>query len=397
MSLVSRMRRIGICLVAVACWATAAPSALATPSISVDVGSGRVIAHEDAFQRWYPASLTKIMTAYLAFSAIKAGQMSLDTPISMSVHAAKEPPSKMYFKPGERFPLDSALKYLMVKSANDVAVAIAEAVSGSEEAFVRDMNATAKALGMQATRFVNPNGLPGSGQYTTARDMAVLAVAARRNFPEYAQYFGYEGFAAGKQVHTNYNLLIGRFPGADGMKTGFICASGFNQVSSATRNGKTVVSVVLGASSQEERAELSAGLLQAALTMAGSDRVTLANLAPYGEGRDVVADISGSICTAEARAARYEGRDVEGKMVLKSPYLQEMKREPRLVQAPATLARATTEVALSRIPVPQPRPTGLLSGGAVPVTAFAAPVAKADAFPLPPGMTIPVPVPRPEL
>jgi D-alanyl-D-alanine carboxypeptidase len=116
---------------------------------------------------------------------------------------------------------------------------------------------------MRATRFVNPNGLPGQGQYTTARDMAVLAVAARRNFPEFAHYFGYEGFTTGKQVHTNYNLLIGRFPGADGMKTGFICASGFNQVSSATRNGRTVVSVVLGAPSQEARAEQSAELLQA--------------------------------------------------------------------------------------------------------------------------------------
>lgn len=395
MRLVSQMRRIGVCLIAVAS-VVSAPAALATPSISVDVSSGRVIAHEDAFQRWYPASLTKIMTAYLAFSAVKSGQMSMDTPVTMSVHAAKEPPSKMYFKPGERFPLDSALKYLMVKSANDVAVAIAEAVSGSEEAFVREMNATAKALGMQATRFVNPNGLPGSGQYTTARDMAVLAAAARRNFPEYAQYFGYEGFAVGKQVHTNYNLLIGRFQGADGMKTGYICASGFNQVSSATRNGKTVVSVVLGSPSQTARAERSAELLQAALNSSGSGVPTLVSLAPYGEGRDTVADISGQICSAEARAARGKNRDDNGNLILNSPYLVELTREPRFVQAPAVLARAATQVALSRIPVPQPRPTGVLSGIAVPVTAFAAPVSKADAMPLRPGIIIPVPVPRPE-
>jgi D-alanyl-D-alanine carboxypeptidase len=337
------------------------------------------------------------MTAYVAFSAVKSGQMSMDTPVTMSIHAAKEPPSKMYFKPGERFPLDSALKYLMVKSANDVAVAIAEAVSGSEEAFVREMNATAKALGMQATRFVNPNGLPGSGQYTTARDMAVLAAAARRNFPEYAQYFGYEGFSVGKQVHTNYNLLIGRFQGADGMKTGFICASGFNQVSSATRNGRTVVSVVLGAPSQTARAERSAALLQAALTSSGSVSPSLASLAPYGEGRDAVADISAQICSSEARAARDKNRDENGNLVLSSPFLVEPAREPRLVQAPAAVAPVATEVALSRIPVPQPRPTGVLSGSAVPVTAFAAPVSKADAImPLRPGITIPVPVPRPE-
>ncbi|MEQ8481245.1 MAG: D-alanyl-D-alanine carboxypeptidase family protein [Hoeflea sp.] len=376
-----------------------APAATAAPSISVDVGSGRVIAHEDAFQRWYPASLTKIMTAYLAFQAIRSGQMSLQTPITMSVHAAREPASKMYFKPGERFTLDSALKYLMVKSANDVAVAIGEAVSGSEEAFVRDMNETARRLGMTATRFVNPNGLPGSGQYTTARDMAVLAVAARRNFPEFAAYFGYEGFVAGAQKHTNYNLLIGRFAGADGMKTGFICASGFNQVSSATRNGKTVISVVLGAPSQESRAERSAELLQQALTTSASGRPALDTLAPYGEGRDAVEDISGSICTPEARKARYEGRDVEGKMVLNSPYITDMTREPRLVQAPAGLAPASTEIALSRIPIPLPRPTGVLSGDSAPVraSAFSAPAKAETPSPLGPGVTIPVPVPRPSL
>lgn len=393
-----RMRPIGALMGMAMLAGLYAPAATADPSISVDVGSGRVIAHEDAFQRWYPASLTKIMTAYLAFQAVKSGQMSLQTPVTMSVHAAKEPASKMYFKPGERFPLDSALKYLMVKSANDVAVAIGEAVSGSEEAFVRDMNATARRLGMTATRFVNPNGLPGSGQYTTARDMAVLAVAARRNFPEFAHYFGYEGFVAGSQKHTNYNLLIGRFAGADGMKTGFICASGFNQVSSATRNGKTVISVVLGAPSQESRAERSAELLQQALTTSSAGRPALNALEPYGAGRDAVADISGSICTPEARKARYEGRDVEGKMVLNSPYIRKLTREPRLVQAPAGLAPASFEVALSRIPIPLPRPTGVLSGDSAPVRASAFSASKAETpSPLGPGVTIPVPVPRPSL
>lgn len=398
MKLISRMRLIGVWLALVALVAVSTPAATATPSISVDVGSGRVIAHEDAFQLWYPASLTKIMTAYLAFQAVKSGQMSLETPITMSVHAAKEPASKMYFKPGERFALDSALKYLMVKSANDVAVAIGEAVSGSEQAFVRDMNATARALGMTATRFVNPNGLPGGGQYTTARDMAVLAVAARRDFPEFARYFGYEGFATGNQKHTNYNLLIGRFSGADGMKTGFICASGFNQVSSATRNGRTVISVVLGAPSQEWRAERSAELLQQALTTSPAGLPSLDGLAPYGDGRDAVADISASICTPEARKARYEGRDVEGKMVLNSPYLMEMEREPRLVQAPAGLAPASVEVALSRIPIPLPRPGRVLSGTAAPVqaSAFSAPAQAVEVSPLGPGVAIPVPVPRPE-
>ena len=403
MSLLSQSRRLGTVLAVLVFAAAASGGALANPKIAVDVGTGRVIEHEQAFQRWYPASLTKLMTIYVAFKAVKSGQMTMQTPVAMSVHAAKEPPSKMYFKPGERFPLDSALKYLMVKSANDVAVAIAEAVSGTEEAFVQEMNAAARNLGMTATRFVNPNGLPGNGQYTTAHDMAVLAVALRREFPEFAHYFGYEGFALGKKSHTNYNLLIGRFPDADGMKTGFICASGFNQVSSATRKGKTVVSVVLGAASQEERAEESARLLHKALTTTALGGSTLDTLQPYGEGRDQLADISGSICTAEARAARYEGRDVEGKMVLNSPYLVPMTREPRLVQAPAGLPRGSVEIALSRIPIPVPRPGGTLSGQVEPfaASAFTAPAKAAeaaeatDAMPLRP--SVPIPVPRPEI
>ena len=400
MSFKMQMPRIGKGMVVLALTLGGAAGAKANPEIAVEVNSGRVVEHDQAFQRWYPASLTKLMTAYVVFEAMKSGQMNAQTPIAMSVHAANEPPSKMYFKPGERFPLDSALKYLMVKSANDVAVAIAEAVSGSEEAFVRDMNAAALRIGMTSTRFVNPNGLPGAGQYTTARDMALLAVAMRREFPEYAHYYGYEGFAMGQSTHINYNLLMGRFPGADGMKTGFICASGFNQVSSATRDGKTVVSVVFGAPSQEMRAEESARLLHKALTEPASGGVTLSSLAPYGEGRDVVADISDAICSKTAREARYEGRDVEGKMVLNSPYLVALTREPRLVQAPVGPPAPSTEIALSRIPLPIARPSNALPGQTEPfaASAFTTPAGSApaaEAMPL--RSTVPIPIPRPEI
>ena len=397
MSLLFQSRRLGAALAVLVSVTMSPGNAAANPKIAVDVSSGRVIAHEQAFQRWYPASLTKLMTIYIVFKALKSGQLATDTPVTMSVHAAKEPPSKMYFKPGERFPLDSALKYLMVKSANDIAVAISEAVSGTEEAFVQEMNITARQLGMNSTRFINPNGLPGDGQYTTVRDMALLAVTLRREFPEFAHYFAYEGFATGKKNYTNYNLLIGRFPDADGMKTGFICASGFNQVSSATRKGKTVVSVVFGAPSLEARAEESAELLHKALTTTAWGSSTLQSLAPYGEGRDQVADISGNICTAKARAARFEGRDEDGKMVLNSPYLVPMTREPRLVQAPAGLPRASVEVALSRVPIPMPRPSSTLSGQVEPfaASAFTAPAGAAEMIPLRPG--VPIPVPRPEI
>ena len=233
---------------------TAMPGA-ANPKLVVDVNSLKVYEQQDIYQKWYPASLTKLMTAYTTFRALKSGQLTLESPVVISKNAAGEPPSKMFYKPGQAVTLDSALKMLLIKSANDIAVAIGETVAGSEPAFVNLMNAEAKRIGMTSSHFINPNGLPGAGQYTTARDLAVLAVTIKREFPQYAPYFAYEGFTTGKKNYPNLNMLIGRFDGADGMKTGFICASGFNQVSSATRNGRAVVSVVLGAESLGGRAD----------------------------------------------------------------------------------------------------------------------------------------------
>jgi len=358
-------------------------AATAGPKIAVDVASGRVIAHEDAFKRWYPASLTKLMTTYVVFDALRSGRITLESAVTMSATAAKEPASKMYFNPGAQFTIDSAIKYLMVKSANDVAVAIAETVAGDTATFVEMMNTEALRIGMTASRFINPHGLPGAGQYTTAHDMAVLAVALRREFPEYASYFGLEGFRMGKGEHHNYNILLGRFEGADGMKTGFICASGFNLAASATIDGKTVIAIVLGAASQEQRAEDAAGLLHRALTETPTQPPQLSSLAPYGADRDALADISTTICSEQARVARYEGRDVEGKMVLRSPYIGELTREPRLVPAPVGVPGGA--IALSRIPVPTPRPDRL--AGEPPVSAIAG--SSAEVSPLRGGLPVP--------
>lgn len=302
-------------------------AALANPYIVVDVNSGQVIEHSDAFRKWYPASLTKLMTAYLAFSAMKEGRLKPDSPVTISQKAASAPPSKTFFRAGAQVTLDNALKLLLVKSANDIAVAIAETVGGSQDAFVAKMNAEAQRLGMTSTRYVNPNGLPGKGQYTTARDLAVLAVTIKREFPQYTSYFSLEGVDTGKKTYGNYNMLIGRFDGADGMKTGFICASGFNQVSSATRNGRSVVSVVLGENSLAGRTERSAELLQKALTT-GASGVPLGKLAPYGEQGTEANDVSAEICNPQAAKVRSEGRDDAGRMVIKSPYVHEMDRPP---------------------------------------------------------------------
>lgn len=341
----------------------------ANPRMVVDAGSLQVLDQEMAFRKWYPASLTKLMTAYVTFRAVKAGELKLDSLVTMSKRASAQPASKMYFKPGQQLTLDSALKLLLVKSANDIAVAMAETVSGSQELFVARMNSEAARIGMTSTRFVNPNGLPGKGQYTTARDLALLAVMIKREFPEYAGYFNIEGIDTGKHKYGNYNLLIGRFDGADGMKTGFICASGFNQVSSATRNGRTVITVVLGTDSLAARADLSADLLQKALvTSASGPRID--RLAPDADAGLDVADISKEICSAKGAKTRSESKDEVGRQKIHSPYIQEMTREPNYVFAglipgsnnkdgkkgAATSAQAEGDVGLITVPVPTPRP-----------------------------------------
>jgi D-alanyl-D-alanine carboxypeptidase len=170
--------------------------------------------------------------------------------------------AKMGFKTGTEVTLDNALKMLMVRSANDIAVVVAEGVAGSVESFVHEMNRTAGRLGMNGSRFLNPHGLPEEHQVTTARDMAILARALIRDFPEYEFYFRIPAIQIGKRVIRNHNRLIDRYPGADGMKTGFICSSGFNMVAGAKRDGKRMLAVVFGSYSAAQRAEDAARLLE---------------------------------------------------------------------------------------------------------------------------------------
>jgi D-alanyl-D-alanine carboxypeptidase len=237
-----------------------AGQAAATPSLVVEVASGKVLFSEDATMPWHPASVTKLMTTYVALRMVKAGKLSLETPIPYSTRAASAPPSKIGGKPGQVMTLDNALHILLVKSANDVAVLIAEGVAGSVEQFADMMNEEASRLGMRESRFVNPNGLHAVGQQSSARDMAVLARALLRDFPEYKEYFGVGAVRLGNRVMKNTNGLIGRYPGADGMKTGFICPSGFNVVATATRGGRQLIAVVFGSASATERTIKAAAL-----------------------------------------------------------------------------------------------------------------------------------------
>ncbi|WP_052003498.1 D-alanyl-D-alanine carboxypeptidase family protein [Microvirga sp. BSC39] len=230
-------------------------SALAAggPALVVELESGRVLHAERATDPWFPASITKLMTAYVALDKIRSGQMSMDTLLIVSEGAAALPPSKMGFKPGTEIRLDNALKIMMVKSANDVAATIAENIGGSIDGFSELMNAHARRLGMVSSRFANPHGLPDDRNQTTARDMALLARALLKEFPDHRDLFDIGAVQFGRRIMRNTNGLIGRYPGADGMKTGFICSSGFNVVASAHRDGRHLITVVLGAPSANER------------------------------------------------------------------------------------------------------------------------------------------------
>ena len=248
------------CVGAGAC--LAARPAHSEAQILVEVESGKVLHADNATTPWYPASITKIMTTYATLRALKDGKIKLDKLLTVSHNAAAQSPVKMGFPPGTTVTVDNALKMLMVKSANDMAVVLAEGVAGSIENFAEVMNRHAQRLGMTQTHFVNPNGLPADEQITSARDMAILARAAIKEFPEYDYYWHLPGIRMGNKVQRNYNTLIGRYPGADGMKTGFICASGFNLVATATRDGKRLIAVVLGAPSSAARAVKAAQLLE---------------------------------------------------------------------------------------------------------------------------------------
>jgi len=228
----------------------------------VEADTGKVLQAENATYPWYPASVTKLMTAYVTLKAVREGRLTLDTLLTVSPAAAAQSPSKMGFRSGTQVTVDNALKMMMVKSANDMAVVLAEGVGGSIDGFSAEMNKTAKQLGMTQTSYVNPNGLPAEGQITSARDLAILARAIIYNIPEYEYFVHIPSIRFGRRVTQNFNRLIGRYPGADGMKTGFICASGYNLVASATRNGKRLIAVVLGASSGQMRAVRAAQLLE---------------------------------------------------------------------------------------------------------------------------------------
>jgi D-alanyl-D-alanine carboxypeptidase len=265
--------------------------AQATPSLLIDAESGQIYEQDQANAVWYPASLTKLMTAYVALQAVRAGDITMQSPLVVSARAAHMAPSKMGFRPGTEVTLDNALKMLMVKSANDIAITIAEGVSGSVEAFAERMNSEARRIGMRESHFVNPNGLPDDRQVTSARDMAVVARALYMDFPEHRGLYGIGALQLGRIIIRTHNGLMGRYPGADGMKTGFTCAAGFNVVASATRGGRHLIAVVLGQPTVAERTARAAELLETGFA-APSPHGSLDSIPPgSGSARNMRQDV----------------------------------------------------------------------------------------------------------
>jgi len=281
----------------------------AAPALVIDVSSGDVLYQQEATEPWFPASLTKLMTVYVALQAVRDHKIALDTPLVVSRRAATMPPSKMGFVPGTEVTLDNALRMLLVRSANDLAITIAEGVSGSVEAFADDMNAAAAKLGLRESHFINPNGLPDPRHVSSARDMAMLARALLITFPERADLYNIGSLALDAQIIPNHNNLLGRYPGADGMKTGFTCPAGFNIVASAERGGRRIIAVVLGAPNVALRTSKVALLFDRAFTGIDRPKMTLAALGPAQGG--AAPDMRDQICKARGKAKIQFGAEVE--------------------------------------------------------------------------------------
>lgn len=232
-----------------------APAAVTEKSaaIVVDGSTGAVLYQAGADLPRIPASLTKMMTLYLTFEALKSGRISKDTQIPVSAYAASQAPSKLGLKPGRAIDVDTAIKALVVKSANDVAVALAEYLGGTEEQFAAQMTAKGRQLGMRGTVFHNASGLPDAQQITTARDMALLGLSLRKHYPQEYHYFGAQDFIFNGKVIRGHNRVLAQLNGADGIKTGYVRASGFNIVTSISDNGRQLVAVVMGGETARQR------------------------------------------------------------------------------------------------------------------------------------------------
>jgi len=241
-------------------WLTTNAHAI-TPYIIIDADSGAVMQESKADVPWYPASLTKLMTLYVTFEQLSKKKLSLASEMTASLKASQQPNKKLGLEKGEVISVEKAIYALSTISANDAAVALAEHIAGSEKKFARLMNKTAKAVGMQDTVFRNASGLPDAKQQTTARDMAILAQAIIKNYPQYYHVFANRALTHKGEELLSHNAFLYQYQGAEGFKTGYTCGSGYNLVASAKQGDVRLISVVLGAETPQKRLQLTTQLL----------------------------------------------------------------------------------------------------------------------------------------
>lgn len=322
--------------------------AQAIPMLLIDAQTGEVLYDEEGGQPWHPASLTKLMTGYVTFAAIAAGRVSLDTPVVISKNAWNQAPSKSGLEVGASITMKDALYILLVKSANDVAVAVAETVSGSVPKFVEEMNAMAAAMGLTATHYVDPHGLHDEGQVTSARDLAVLSLYIRRDYPQYLPIFATEAVTLNNKLLESNNNLLQHFAGTTGMKTGYICASGLNIVATVNRDGRDMLAVVLGAQSARERNELAAELLLRGLS--GAARGTGASIVQVANVDGEPTNMRPLICGKQSKAYAKERE---------AAYPLGLKGQPSYLtdQIEGTTYEAIDLSKIRNIPLPRPRPS----------------------------------------
>lgn len=264
-------RLLYTCVLALMLLAAPVRPALADPqsAIVVDLRTGAILVEDNSRERLHPASLTKMMTIYIAFEALKRGEIAMDTVVTVSKNAAAQPPSTLNLKAGQQITVANLIRGTAIRSANDAATALAEAVSGSESAFVKRMNATAQSLGMADTSYRNPHGLTADGQLTTARDVAVLARHLWADYPEHFGLFSLkEAVVDGQNITSTNRKFLSSYPGATGLKTGYTRAAGYNVAAAARRGNVDLVAVVLKAGSSPERFEHAAALLDQGFQLA---------------------------------------------------------------------------------------------------------------------------------
>ncbi|MDD9911314.1 MAG: D-alanyl-D-alanine carboxypeptidase [Ahrensia sp.] len=333
----------------------------AAPHLSIDLETGRVLSHKQAFDAWHPASLAKLVTAWVVFREIEAGRIALDSPVRVSKEARRQPPSRMGYRVGTVMTVENALPQVTIKSANDISVALAEAVGGTVAGFTDMMNREARSLGMTGSHFVNPHGLHDPRQVTTARDMGILVRALHKRFPQYGHLFRSASILAPQRtkqrriiqrVYYSYNLLLERYRGGDGFKTGFVCASGYNFIGSATRSGRRIAAVVLGRDSQTSRAVDAAKLITEGFQLPNDAGTPIEELKPDANAVASPRNLRPVMCSAAARAARYEPG--AGQAVINSPWLSEREISGKPITV--RLGGATAMIPTARAPLPTWRP-----------------------------------------